>query len=284
MKNSNARRVVLLALLIIAATTTLPSCSAYQLKGQPGKPVILEADGKNCRVVEKKGLYSLLFGAVPLNPVKPGEFFKQGEAASYRVTDEVTTLDTVISIVAGWALSLNRRTITVEACEENVRVADPEAERKELDRILAGYAQDARSPVIVLKDGQSHQGRIVEFTDTEVALETRPRPDSTDGTDNATETNPSETETKPGESGETPAEPVNYIDVIELKNGQVKKGKITSQNRERIVIQMRDRSEEILKTSIDRVRYRVPETEAEAEPEITVLRIPRENISKIIIR
>jgi hypothetical protein len=261
-------------------------CSAYQLKGQPGKPVILEAAGQNCRVVKQKGLYSLLFGAIPLNPVDPAEMFTAGDV-SYRVTDEVTTVDTVISILAGWALSLNRRTITIEACDENVRVADPESERKEIDRILEQYARDSRSPVVVLKDGKSHQGRILEFTETEVVLEQKPEntpatADATDGSDESGES--AATDSSADASSETPEGDsiTTYVDVIELKSGRSIRGKITSQSRQRLVVQVGSRSEEIAKADVKRVRYRVPESEA--GPEITVLRIPRANIQKIIVR
>ena len=58
----------LLALFVV-------QCSAYQIKGQGEQPLILESQGENCRVVQKKGLYSLLFGAVPLNPVEPEDLF-----------------------------------------------------------------------------------------------------------------------------------------------------------------------------------------------------------------
>ena len=152
-----ARRRILRLAVVGIALSGLVQCGAYQLKSQEGKPVILESAGENCRVVKQKGLYSLLFGAVPLNPVDEGELFTgETEGATYRVTDEVTTIDAVLSVLAGWALSLNRRTITVEACEENMRVANPETERKELDRILASFAQKSRAPVVIMKDGQSY--------------------------------------------------------------------------------------------------------------------------------
>lgn len=267
---------------------TLPQCSAYQLKSQEGKPVILETAGVNCRVVKKKALYSLLFGAIPLNPVEEGELF-QGEGATYRVTDEVTTVDAVISSTLGWLLSLNRRTILVEACDENVRVANPESERKELDQILAGYARNSRAPIVILKDGKSYQGRIVEFSETEVAMETRESPEDGKDTGDGGDTSPdsgekptplegdSSTESDPDDS----SAPIAYVDVVEMKNGQIKKGKVIAQNRVRIVLQSGDGSEEINKTKIQRVRYRVPESEVESEK--SIVRIPRENIRKIVL-
>ncbi|MEQ9365649.1 MAG: hypothetical protein RIF32_15500 [Leptospirales bacterium] len=271
--------------LICAVLLAFAQCSAYQLKSQEGKPVILETAGANCRVVKKKNLYSLLFGAVPLNPVEEGELF-QGDGATYRLTDEVTTIDAVFSVLVGWALSMNRRTITVEACEENVRVANPETERKELDRVLAGFARNSRAPIVILNDGQSYQGRIVEFSDTEVAIETssRPGPETQAEDESAAEVQNPEGDSDAADSDDDSdgtGEPVAYVDVIEMKNGQVKTGKVVSQNRERIVLQTGSGSEEIFKKNIQRVRYRVPESEL--EPKKEVVRIARENIRKIVI-
>lgn len=275
-----ARQQRIRLVIVGIALSSLAQCSAYQLKSQEGKPVVLETAGENCRVVKQKGLYSLLFGAVPLNPVDEGELFAgETEGATYRVTDEVTTIDAVLSVLAGWALSLNRRTITVEACEENVRVANPETERKELDRILASFAQKSRAPVVIMKDGQSYQGRIVEFSETEVAIETT-RTKSGDAADSSDAADSGDAAEGAGDAPDS-SEPVSYVDVIELKSGQVIAGKVISQNRERIVLQTGSGSQEVLKSRIQRVRYRVPESEL--EPEKEVVRLPRKEIRKIVL-
>lgn len=244
--------------------------------------MVLETNGVNCRVVKDKTLYSLLFGAVPLNPVEEEELFPE-KGVTYRVTDEVTILDTLIAALGGWAISLNSRTITVEACEENVRVANPETERKELDRILASIAQNSRAPIVLLKDGRNYQGRIVEFSETEVAIETTVRPDPNSKLDSPEDSTDGSEDSPDAGIEQDPDEPIAYVDVVELKNGQLKTGKVISQNRERIVLQTASGSDEYLKRDIQRVRYRVPESELEPEPEIEIVRIPRDDIRKIVL-
>ena len=101
-----------------------------------------------------------------------------------------------------------------------------------------------------------------------------------DATDSGDAADSSDTADGAGDSPESGA-PVNYVDVIELKTGQIKSGKVISQNRERIVLQTGSGSEEILKSRIQRVRYRVPESEL--GPEKEVVRLSREEIRKIVL-
>ena len=148
--------------------------------------------------------------------------------------------------------------------------------------MLAQYSRAAAAPIVLLKNGESYQGRIVEFSDTEIAL--RPLRQRDTDSDSESAESAEEGDGDAGEASEDGADSAteakkDLVDIVELKNGGRRIGQIVSQNRQSVTIQIDGKRQTLSKAEISRVQYRVPRPE-----QVELVRILRTDIRKILIR
>ncbi|AOP35296.1 hypothetical protein A0128_16465 [Leptospira tipperaryensis] len=131
------------------------------------RTVLASADS-TCKVASVEPLYSFLFGLAPV--------FRKAEPSvpagqTLRITEVTNWKDYAVTLVGGWAITLVRRTRTIEFCEENLFANSWNPEKQSVDQTL--YQLAASGKVIVhLKTGDSlSQVKILGFDESSIELE-----------------------------------------------------------------------------------------------------------------
>ncbi|XDD49793.1 hypothetical protein AB3N59_15650 [Leptospira sp. WS92.C1] len=121
-----------------------------------------------CKVAAIEPLYGFLFGLIPVfrnaepQPV-PGQ--------TVRITEVTNWKDYVVTAIGGWAITLVRRTRTIEFCEENLYANTWNPEKEFVDQTLYQMAASGKI-VLHLKTGESiHQVKILGFDESSIQIE-----------------------------------------------------------------------------------------------------------------
>lgn len=129
---------------------------------------VLASVDTSCRITSVEPLYSFLFGLVPVfRKTEP----EPGPGQTLRVTEVTNWKDYVVTALGGWAITLVRRTRTIEFCEENLYASNWNPEKTSVDQTL--YQMAVSGKIIVhLKSGDPlTQVRILGFDDSSVEIE-----------------------------------------------------------------------------------------------------------------
>lgn len=214
-----------------------------------GGRLVLGAAASPCKTESSYGQWHLLFGAVPLNRVN---LSYANPAQTYRIMEERSWLDSVITVVGGAVLTLTRKTVRVEVCEENFAVTSPaqaeEQKKREIRAALDGLLREDApgspgEPAFLMKSGEVRRGKIQEISEESIVISERRK-------------------------SNTPAAPVTTdrsgkVARIMLMNGQLLVGEITNQSPTAITLATKTGTIVIQKANVRRVSY--GETQAEKE-------------------
>ncbi len=240
------RFFVLSMLCVLTASCT---SLAVQSPAEGGR-LVLGAAASPCKTESSHGQWHLLFGAVPLNRVN---LTYANPSQTYRVLEERSWLDSVITVVGGAVLTLTRKTVRVEVCEENFAVTSPaqadEQKKREirtaLDALLReGAPGSAEEPAFLMKSGDVRRGKIQEISEESIVILERRK-----------STAPQAPAPAADKSGK--------VARIMLLNGQLLVGEITNQSPTAITLATRTGTIVIQKANVRRVSY--GETPAEKE-------------------
>ncbi|TGL77002.1 LIC_13076 family protein [Leptospira yasudae] len=133
------------------------------------RTVLASEDAASCKVASAEPLYAFLFGLVPVfrNPEPipaPGQ--------TLRVTEVTNWKDYAVTAIGGWAITLVRRTRTIEFCEENLFANNWNPEKVSIDQTLYQMAMTGKA-VVHLKSGDPlTQVKILGFDDSSIEVET----------------------------------------------------------------------------------------------------------------
>lgn len=159
---------VLLSFILFFAI--LSDCKIDQrISSDKNHRTILASADANCQVAAVEPLYSFLFGLVPVFRKPEPE---PGMGQTLRITEITNWKDYAITALGGWAITLVRRTRTIEFCEENLYASNWNPEKVSVDQTL--YQMAVTGKVIVhLKSGDPlTQVRILSFDETSIDVET----------------------------------------------------------------------------------------------------------------
>ncbi len=130
---------------------------------------ILASADATCKVASVEPLYSFLFGLAPVFR-KPEPSVPAGQ--TLRITEFTNWKDYAVTLVGGWAITLVRRTRTIEFCDENLFASSWNPERQSVDQTLYQMAVTGKV-VLFLKSGESFsQVRILGFDESSIEVET----------------------------------------------------------------------------------------------------------------
>ncbi|ANH00799.1 Uncharacterized protein LB4E_1422 [Leptospira borgpetersenii str. 4E] len=129
---------------------------------------VLASVDTNCQVVSVEPLYSFLFGLLPVfRQVEP----EPGPGKTLRVTEITNWKDYVVTALGGWAITLVRRTRTIEFCEENLYASNWNPEKISIDQTLYQMAVSGKIVVHLKLGDPLTQVRIVGFDESSVEIE-----------------------------------------------------------------------------------------------------------------
>ncbi|MCB1319903.1 MAG: hypothetical protein KDK34_06610 [Leptospiraceae bacterium] len=230
---------------------SLAACQTQQLALNPGpQPVALASNAAtDCQPVASEAQYYLLFGAYRFWG-DPPTAVQLGVNTSYRLQDRMTWLDWTVTILGGWAVTVTRRTATLEQCSERVAIIG-EAERQAQEREMTDQLVRARrgDSAVLLNNGDIVIGQITEVDDEQITIRT---------------------------TGTIP-EDAERLDEVRLLDGSIIHGEILRQSRTEIVMRVEDQNRVIQKSDIHQLRYNVPAEQTTSQ----TVEIPRADILKI---
>lgn len=279
-------------LYIIWVMLASMSCRSFVLKSPAGDQSIRLGSfdpSEECRIVAEEKQWSALWGLSSLNDIDPVSYMTNVDK-TYRITNDWTTADVLISISAGFLGTITRNTVLVEECDGNNQILDQQAKgngRGELVRgIQSEYLSQIREipekkglPVFVMEDGSLIIGRIRKQTDDFLILETpesvlynlakKPSRIKNDSNEVISVSSGST-----GEMGNEANGIIRYEDRIQLNNGEVFFGKIARQSMSRIGFVRRGQYFDIHKRDIASIQYEVPRKASNDESD-TMIRILR---------
>jgi len=226
------------------------ACSSLTVQSEaPEKRLVLAVQQSRCKTESTHSQWYALFGAVPLNHVK---LAFANPAQTYRVAEDRTWLDSVITVLGGALLTVTRKSVRVEACEESYLVLSPEQieaqKEKEISQTLDSLLRkDAPGlpgePAFLMKDGTTHRGKIREISGEEIVILERRRVEVED-------------EPAPDKSGK--------VARIMLLDGTTVTGEITNQTPTAITLKTRRGIVTLLKANVRRVSYQDTAADKEA--------------------
>lgn len=255
--------------LIVLLSAILPgACSTTSVQMQSpatGARTVLASPQNNCQATTR-GQWYLLFGALPINKV---DLSLQETGKTYRVKEESKWYDVLIDIFGGAILTLTRKTITVDSCDERLMVVSQdelETERKkELQAALDKYATETptlpEEAIFILSSGDSIRGKILEFDSDTITIAVR----------STVEQGPQ-------------VDSVNAASII-LRDGKTVVGEVIGQDNQSISLKVGGRTVVIQKERIKRISYQRASTEKEGKPETQVEEVvlPRAQIKRIVL-
>lgn len=219
-------------ILAFAGLLGLGHCTAFTVATTPGRPATLADADAECSESYRDGQWAFGFGALPLND--PLAEFRP-DASAIRISERFEWYDLLITVAGGWAISLVRKSVIVENCgggsvvlsrAEYARLQNPRG----ADLSALAARASAEAPVVVqLADGRTLTGRILEISPADGAV------------------------TIDVVSG-PPSAP---MDIVELRNGAILRGRITSQTADSLRITTANRTETLNKADVRRIRLNV---------------------------
>ncbi|MBM9579249.1 hypothetical protein JWG45_19060 [Leptospira sp. 201903070] len=129
---------------------------------------ILASADATCKIASVEPLYSFLFGLVPV--------FRKSEpnlpaGQTLRVTEVTNWKDYAVTLIGGWAITLVRRTRTIEFCDENLFANSWNPEKQSVDQTLYQLAASGKVS-LYLKSGESlSQVKILAFDESSIDVE-----------------------------------------------------------------------------------------------------------------
>ncbi|MBM9501149.1 hypothetical protein JWG44_12890 [Leptospira sp. 201903071] len=129
---------------------------------------ILASADATCKVAAVEPLYSFLFGLLPV--------FRKAEpnlpaGQTLRITEVTNWKDYAVTLVGGWAITLVRRTRTIEFCEENLFANSWNPEKQSVDQTLYQLAASGKVS-LYLKSGEFlSQVKILAFDESSIDVE-----------------------------------------------------------------------------------------------------------------
>lgn len=139
-----------------------------RVSGDKGHRTVLASADASCQIVSVEPLYSFLFGLVPVfRKTEP----EPGPGQTLRVTEVTNWKDYIVTVLGGWAITLVRRTRTIEFCEESLYASNWNPEKISVDQTLYQMAVSGKI-VVHLKSGDPlTQVKIVGFDESSVDVE-----------------------------------------------------------------------------------------------------------------
>ncbi|MBX7057947.1 MAG: hypothetical protein K1X75_07760 [Leptospirales bacterium] len=235
----------------------LNACIEAQLQSPAAdRRVVLASPEAACETIGEFSRWYLLFGVLPLPWISDSPEFSTADNRSMRIQEKISWLDAAITLGGGWLLSLTRRTLELQSCEEHLAVVGAAERQAELQSQLDALMRGAGRVVLHLQDESIRSGRVVEISADEIVLE----------------------------RDDIPATPAAVFDRVTLKTGQVLEGKITNQTANSVVIDLGGRTRRLLKRDIARIDLSVAAggTNA-AQSADQMLHIPRAQIVRIAL-
>jgi len=267
------------ALTIVFLGSFLADCASSAVRLQspaPDKRIILGSATSVCQPETTFTQWYLLFGAIPLNRVNVA--FADPKK-TYRVSEESTNTDILIDIVGGALLTATRRTITLHSCQETFVLESPEQKaearkaeiRAALDQYMSSH-KAAHGPIFLMNSGETHSGKIVEISDTEITIEESKEVKDAEKTDKV--------DSKEEEK----------IDQVFMRDGTLFEGHIVAQTATNVSLLTKNKGTLLLpKTGIRRISYRKASADKtdkdKKEPEKKVERVIllRSDIKRIVL-
>ncbi len=250
------------------------SCASMPLQSPDNaRRVVLGSSESSCRRESSEKQWYILFGAVPLNHA---EVSFQDSSRSYRIIEERTWSDLLITILGGTLTTVTRKTLTAEICEEQLVVATPEQieqkRKEEIQTALDGFIQKIPGePIFLLKSGEKHRGRIEEISQEEIVIA------------EMTAVDPQEAAEKDeGEKG-------TKIARILLRDGSTLTGEVLDQTPLLISLKTTRGKVSIQKSNVRRISYQETQAEKESarkqreEASIKRLSLRRDEILRIVL-
>lgn len=115
------------------------------------KPITIETKSATCQEREEVKVWYALFGSIAMNPVN---FIYRGADKSYRITQETTVGDVIISVLLGLTTSITRNTLLIESCS-----LTNEVQKKIFNSILSISFRDGRT--IQPRSIREERGKII---------------------------------------------------------------------------------------------------------------------------
>ena len=231
----------------------LTDCTSRSLVHRSQSPVALGASEVSCKAVQTDGQWQALWD---MYRIWDADFSKHEFQANrtYNYMMEDQWLDWVVNVSLGFFTTVTRHTVILQECNQEVVIRTPEQIQKQVDDTIAQHLKDegkSRSnrlqPIFILKDGSSHQGRLVEIQKDVIEIEVEVRPEGTP-------------------EGE---ESSGTVDRVRMKNGDVLDGRVVDQNRTSMTIRLKkpdgEPTKTISKSDIAQVQFGISAEDAEVE-------------------
>lgn len=149
--------------IIIFILALVANCNpSLQMRSPFKTPVVIENKSKKCKLHKKINAWYAFYGIYPLNATKNKDIFESSKY-SYRVTQDYTTLDKIISIGLGFMTSIIKNTVEVERCKRNTILISKKnfVNMKKESKRSQKIAFENREVLVHLKDGSSVRGRFL---------------------------------------------------------------------------------------------------------------------------
>ncbi|HBS05585.1 MAG TPA: hypothetical protein DEA96_11500 [Leptospiraceae bacterium] len=243
---------VLSAVILFLAS----SCTSRSIIHRAQAPVAIGSESASCKVVAEDGQWQAVWDMYRLWDADfSGYQFQASRTYNYTMEDQ--WLDWVVNGALGFFTTVTRHTVLLQECDQEVVIRTPEQIQKQLDDTIAQHLKDQGTsrpnklqPIFIMKDGASHQGRLVEIREDAFEIEVEVQPESASGAD--------------GEEAST------TVDRVRLKNGEVLDGRVVDQNRTSMTIRLKkpeggSPTKTISKADIAQVQFGISSEEAERE-------------------
>lgn len=105
--------------LLLGGSFLFTDCSSMKIHNPyPDRPLVLETSHQTCTDERSFKQWYFLYGNSQINEISSGELFPTHEY-TYRLREEVTVGDAILTILGGLFTTTTRKTIIVEKCQKN---------------------------------------------------------------------------------------------------------------------------------------------------------------------
>lgn len=154
-------KIKLLATFIFTIILTCGCRPSLQVMSPHKNPIIIENKGKKCDVSGEFKTWFAFYGTLPIYYPDEKKMFGDPKY-SYRLSQDYTMLDKVVSIFLGFMTSITRNTIRVEKCGKSIITVSKKVYKKmKADSQKKDISEVRNQRVLIfLKDGKQVQGKI----------------------------------------------------------------------------------------------------------------------------
>ena len=257
--------------IFIASVGSFASCTTRSVVHRGDAPVAISSSETSCQVVAESTQWQALWDMYRIYDADfSAHSFQANKTYNYQMEDR--WMDWLINGTVGFLTTVTRHTVLLQECQQEVVIRTPEQIQKQVDDTIARHLQDIgttrrnkQQPIFILKDDNSHQGRVTEVREDSIEIEVEVRPEGSESED--------------GDSAGT-------VDRIRLKSGDIIDGRVVDQDRTSMTILLKDPEgaprKTISKSDIAQVQFGVPADEA-AKRETKRISIHRDSIERIAI-